>query len=115
MVAAVVGSGIMGERLAGGNMGLALLANTAATGTALAVLVLTFSPLSGAHFTVCDSANERCPLFPGQTMRLHWRFDDPTQAQGTEAERLDAFRRVRDQIRARLQTWLDAAGRPPCR
>jgi glycerol uptake facilitator-like aquaporin len=50
LVAAVVGSGIMGERLAGGNVGLALLANTAATGAALVALILTFGPLSGAHF-----------------------------------------------------------------
>src|SRR3984957_781846 len=50
LVAAVVGSGIMGERLAGGNVALALLANTLATGAALAALVLTFGPISGAHF-----------------------------------------------------------------
>ena len=48
-VAAVVGSGIMGERLAGGNVGLALLANTAATGAALVALILALGPLSGAH------------------------------------------------------------------
>jgi len=56
--------------------------------------------------TVCDSANERCPLFPGRTTRLHWSFDDPSQATGTEDERLDTFRRVRDEIRARLGAWL---------
>ena len=50
LVAAVVGSGIMGERLAGGNVAIALLANTIATGAALAALILTFGPLSGAHF-----------------------------------------------------------------
>jgi glycerol uptake facilitator-like aquaporin len=50
LLAAVVGSGIMGERLAGGNAALALLANTAATGAALAVLIAIFAPLSGAHF-----------------------------------------------------------------
>ena len=50
LVAAVVGSGIMGERLAGGNTGLALLANTIATGAALGALILTFGPISGAHF-----------------------------------------------------------------
>jgi glycerol uptake facilitator-like aquaporin len=47
---AVVGSGIMGERLAGGNMAVALLANTAATGAALTVLISIFAPISGAHF-----------------------------------------------------------------
>jgi glycerol uptake facilitator-like aquaporin len=50
LLAAVVGSGIMGERLAGGNVAIALLANTLATGTALLALILTFGPVSGAHF-----------------------------------------------------------------
>jgi glycerol uptake facilitator-like aquaporin len=50
LLAAVVGSGIMGERLAGGNVALALLANTVATGAALVALILTFGPISGAHF-----------------------------------------------------------------
>lgn len=50
LLAAVVGSGIMGERLAGGNVGVALLANTIATGAALVALILTFGPVSGAHF-----------------------------------------------------------------
>jgi glycerol uptake facilitator-like aquaporin len=49
LVAAVVGSGIMGERLAGGNVAIALLANTIATGAALVALILTFAPISGAH------------------------------------------------------------------
>jgi glycerol uptake facilitator-like aquaporin len=50
LLAAVVGSGIMGERLAGGSVGLALLANAVATGAALVALILTFGPISGAHF-----------------------------------------------------------------
>jgi glycerol uptake facilitator-like aquaporin len=50
LVAAVVGSGIMGERLAAGNVAIALLANTIATGAALIALILTFGPISGAHF-----------------------------------------------------------------
>ena len=50
LLAAVVGSGIMGERLAGGNVAIALLANTLATGAALAALILTFGAISGAHF-----------------------------------------------------------------
>jgi glycerol uptake facilitator-like aquaporin len=50
LVAAVVGSGIMAERLSGGNVGLALLANTLATGAAIVALILTFGPISGAHF-----------------------------------------------------------------
>jgi len=50
LVAAVIGSGIMGERLSGGNVAIALLANTIATGAALVALILTFGPISGAHF-----------------------------------------------------------------
>ncbi|MEO8099090.1 MAG: MIP/aquaporin family protein [Acidobacteriota bacterium] len=50
LLAAVVGSGIMGERLSGGNVALALLANTLATGAALFALIVTFGPISGAHF-----------------------------------------------------------------
>src|SRR6266496_1584714 len=50
LLAAVVGSGIMGERLAGGNVAVALLANTLATGAALVALILTFGPISGAQF-----------------------------------------------------------------
>ena len=56
--------------------------------------------------TVCDSANERCPVFPATTTRIHWSFDDPSQATGTEEERLDTFRRVRDAIFARIRGWL---------
>jgi len=60
LLAAVVGSGIMGERLAGGNVAVALLANTLATGAALVALILTFGPISGAHFnpavTLADAA-----------------------------------------------------------
>jgi glycerol uptake facilitator-like aquaporin len=59
LLAAVVGSGIMGERLAGGNAAVALLANTIATGAALVALILTFGPISGAHFnpavTIADA------------------------------------------------------------
>src|SRR3990170_4086368 len=50
LVAAVVGSGIMGERLAGGNTAIALLANSIATGAVLVTLIFTFAPISGAHF-----------------------------------------------------------------
>src|SRR5271163_2975844 len=50
LLATVVGSGIMGERLAGGNVAIALLANTLATGAMLVALILTFGPISGAHF-----------------------------------------------------------------
>src|SRR5438477_1790084 len=50
LLAAIVGSGIMGDHLAGGNVAVALLANTMATGAALVALILTFGPISGAHF-----------------------------------------------------------------
>ena len=56
--------------------------------------------------TVCDDANERCPWVPGSVQRLHWSFPDPSRATGTEEERLVVFRRVRDQIQARLIDWL---------
>lgn len=56
--------------------------------------------------TVCDNANERCPVFPGSVMRLHWSFEDPAAAVGNEGERLDVFRRVRDEIRERLSRSL---------
>jgi glycerol uptake facilitator-like aquaporin len=60
LLAAVVGSGIMGERLANGNVAIALLANTIATGAALVALILTFGPISGAHFnpavTIADAS-----------------------------------------------------------
>lgn len=58
LVAAVVGSGIMAERLSGGNIGLALLANTLATGAALVALILTFGPISGAHFNPVVSISD---------------------------------------------------------
>ncbi|HYE14641.1 MAG TPA: arsenate reductase ArsC [Pyrinomonadaceae bacterium] len=59
--------------------------------------------------TVCDNANERCPVFPGNTRRLHWSFEDPAAAEGDEAERLAVFRRVRDEIRARLRDFIASA------
>ena len=53
--------------------------------------------------TVCDDANEACPFFPGAVSRLHWSLEDPSRADGSEAERLAVFRRVRDEIRERLE------------
>jgi glycerol uptake facilitator-like aquaporin len=65
LLAAVVGSGIMGDRLAGGNVAVALLANTLATGAALVALILTFGPVSGAHFnpavTLADASQGGLP------------------------------------------------------
>jgi arsenate reductase (thioredoxin) len=53
--------------------------------------------------TVCDAANEACPLFPGAKRRLHWSFEDPAAAVGSEEERLRVFRSVRDKIREQLE------------
>ena len=53
--------------------------------------------------TVCDNAKESCPIYPGHTNRLHQNFEDPAAAQGSEAERLGVFRRVRDQIHGYLR------------
>jgi glycerol uptake facilitator-like aquaporin len=65
LVAGVIGSGIMGEQLAGGNVAIALLANTIATGAALVALILTFGPISGAHFnpavTLADAIEHGIP------------------------------------------------------
>src|SRR5947209_13570162 len=55
--------------------------------------------------TVCDNARESCPVFPGKTERIHWSFDDPAAAEGGWPERLEVFRRVRDEIGARLRVW----------
>lgn len=60
--------------------------------------------------TVCDAANEACPIFPGARERLHWSFMDPSQAQGDEEERLAMFREVRDEIQARIEAELLGGG-----
>ncbi|MBX2972565.1 MAG: arsenate reductase ArsC [Flavobacteriales bacterium] len=59
--------------------------------------------------TVCDSARENCPWFPAKAQRLHHDFPDPAKAHGTEAEVMDAFRKVRDQIKAYCE---DLIGKP---
>ncbi len=53
--------------------------------------------------TVCDDANESCPIFPGAKERLHWSFEDPSKASGDEEEQLVVFRRVRSEIQARIE------------
>ena len=53
--------------------------------------------------TVCDSAHESCPIFPGAPRRVHWSLPDPGLVDGAEDERLDAFRRVRDALEGRLR------------
>jgi arsenate reductase len=57
--------------------------------------------------TVCDeSAEERCPIFPGILTRLHWPFPDPAKLEGTYEERLDGTRKIRDAIKSRIWDWL---------
>ena len=56
--------------------------------------------------TVCDDANEVCPVFPGAENRLYWSFEDPIQVSGTEEERLRVFRSVRNKINERIETEL---------
>jgi arsenate reductase len=57
--------------------------------------------------TVCDeSSGERCPVFPGKTIRLHWSFEDPSAFTGGEEEILEKTRGVRDRIRGRIQTFI---------
>ena len=58
--------------------------------------------------TVCDNAREQCPIFPAATRRVHWSFDDPAAAEGDDAARLAVFRRVRDEIRARLREFVSS-------
>ena len=56
--------------------------------------------------TVCDAANEVCPIFPGAKQRRHWSFEDPSKATGSEDEQLAVYRHVRDEIRARIEEEL---------
>ena len=56
--------------------------------------------------TVCDSAAESCPVFPGRSERIHWSFPDPSAATGSDDERRDVFRSVRDDIASRIQEWI---------
>lgn len=56
--------------------------------------------------TVCDNAKENCPVFPGRSERIHWSFEDPAAAAGDEDARLAVFRRVRDEIRERLNDFV---------
>jgi arsenate reductase (thioredoxin) len=60
--------------------------------------------------TVCDNASESCPVFFGSAQRLHHNFQDPAALPGSENERLDHFRRVRDQLREYLRQFSTSAG-----
>jgi arsenate reductase len=59
--------------------------------------------------TVCGNAEQVCPTFPGQGNRYHWAFDDPAHAMGTDEEKMQVFRRVRDEIRRVFEAY--GAGR----
>lgn len=58
--------------------------------------------------TVCDNAKEACPVLPGVAETLHWPFDDPADATGTDEEKMKVFRRVRDEIHAKISEYLKA-------
>jgi arsenate reductase len=70
----------------------------------------------GQHFdyviTVCDSARQECPTFPGEGERMHWGYDDPSAVQGDEATRLEAFRRVFTALSQRIDLFLAVQRRP---
>jgi arsenate reductase (thioredoxin) len=59
-----------------------------------------------AVITVCDNANETCPVFFGARHRLHWSFPDPSKAEGSQEQQLEVYREVRDGIRARIEREL---------
>ena len=59
--------------------------------------------------TVCDQARETCPYFPGATHRMHWSIDDPSEVDGTDAERLAAFRATTREIASRLDGFIAEA------
>jgi len=58
--------------------------------------------------TVCDKATRNCPVFPGGGEKLHWPFEDPAAAEGSEEEILSKFRRVRDEIKKKTGDWLSS-------
>jgi arsenate reductase len=66
--------------------------------------------LGKVHFgyliTVCSKAEDKCPVFPGMGIRLHWPFDDPAAFEGSEEEKLAKFRQIRDQIGRKVLAWL---------
>jgi len=57
--------------------------------------------------TVCDNAKESCPLFPGAKKTLHWPFDDPADATGSDDEKMIVFRRVREEIKEKIAGYLN--------
>jgi arsenate reductase len=59
--------------------------------------------------TVCDNANQRCPVFPAASRRLHWSIEDPAAIAGDDQTRLEAFRLARDELRERLRGFITTA------
>lgn len=63
----------------------------------------------GYLITVCSDADKKCPsVFPGMGQRLHWDIEDPAKFKGTEEERLQKFQEIRDQIRLKVQSWIES-------
>jgi arsenate reductase len=58
--------------------------------------------------TLCDQARESCPVFPGDPDRIHWSFPDPSAVEGDDAQRYQAFARVRTELVLRLRTWVQS-------
>lgn len=56
--------------------------------------------------TVCDNAAENCPVWPKNTLSVHWSFPDPAEATGTESEIVEVFRKVRDEIGEKVTAWI---------
>ena len=61
--------------------------------------------------TVCDRARQTCPVFPGKHDKLHWNLDDPAEVEGTDEQKLEAFRRTRTEVAARLRPFVELARR----
>src|SRR5258706_3106469 len=72
---------------------------------------------SGRQFdyviTVCDRAREACPAFPGAAKQLHWSFDDPARAEGSDEQKTAMFRRVREEIKRSIQLFLTSENEQP--
>jgi len=73
------------------------------------------SYLGKVHFsyliTVCSKAEERCPIFPGMGTRIHWPFEDPAAFEGSDEEKMEKFREIRDQIEKKIKSWIAEPGK----
>jgi arsenate reductase (thioredoxin) len=56
--------------------------------------------------TVCSSAEKRCPMFPGMGTKIHWPFEDPSEFKGSDSEKMETFREIRNKIETRIKSWL---------